>query len=57
MARVHDTCLWAEGRADLVEVLLKHGANPELKDGRGFTPLEAAREQQHETVEAVLSNR
>ena len=42
----------SEGRTDLVEVLLKHGANPDLKDGQNLTPPEIAKQQGHQdTVE------
>ena len=45
----------ANGRADLVEILLNHGANRDLKDGRGKTPLEMAVEQGHLDVVPVFN--
>lgn len=38
------------GRRDLVEFLLKHGANPNLKDGRNLTPPEIAKQQGHQST-------
>lgn len=42
------------GRIDLVELLLANGADPDLRDGSGHTPLERARELKQREVEKVL---
>jgi ankyrin repeat protein len=42
------------GRADLVEVLLKHGADRTLKDGRGMTPLQVAEAAKKDDIVKML---
>ncbi|KAE8422520.1 hypothetical protein BDV36DRAFT_310885 [Aspergillus pseudocaelatus] len=59
-ARYHRTALhWASlnGHAHFVELLLKHGANPHLSDYNGQSPLDYARDRQHEhVVDALLAH-
>ena len=44
----------AMGRKDIVEILLKHGANPGLKDARNLTPPEMAKQAGHRTTVRVF---
>ncbi|VDN05396.1 unnamed protein product [Thelazia callipaeda] len=47
------------GRSDIVKILLKHGANPDLRDEEGKTPLDKARERnenEHQIVASILEN-
>jgi len=43
------------GRPAIAKVLLKHGANPDLRDDDGKTPLEKARERNDEGHREVAS--
>lgn len=45
------------GHADVVELLVKNGADPGVKDGDGFSAIDLAREAQHEHIVSILSNR
>jgi uncharacterized protein len=45
----------ANGRADLVEILLEAGANPGLLCHQGKSPMDYARERKHDAVVQVLS--
>lgn len=47
------------GRPHIAKVLLRHGANPDLRDEDGKTPLDKARERMdegHREVAAVLQS-
>ena len=44
----------ASGRDDLVEILLKHGANPDLRDARNLTPPEMAKQAGHRDTVKVF---
>lgn len=47
------------GRPAIAKVLLRHGANPELRDEDGKTPLDKARErvdEGHREVAAILQS-
>ena len=39
-----------------VQTLLRHGANPDLRDEDGKTPLDKARERGHSEVVAILQS-
>lgn len=39
-----------------VKTLLRHGANPDLRDEDGKTPLDKARERGHSEVVAILQS-
>lgn len=43
------------GRPDVVKILLRHGANPDLRDEDGKTPLDRARERGEGTHREVIS--
>jgi uncharacterized protein len=47
----------AEKRYDLCELLLDHGADPNLEQGGGFTALDAARQNGDERLERLLLDR
>lgn len=40
----------------LLKTLLRHGANPDLRDEDGKTPLDKARERGHSEVVAILQS-
>lgn len=40
----------------VVQTLLRHGANPDLRDEDGKTPLDKARERGHSEVVAILQS-
>ena len=42
------------GRANIVKILLRHGANPDLRDEEGKTPLDKARERGEENHREVV---
>jgi ankyrin repeat protein len=42
--------------AFLLKTLLRHGANPDLRDEDGKTPLDKARERGHSEVVAILQS-
>lgn len=44
-------CVWL-----LLQTLLRHGANPDLRDEDGKTPLDKARERGHSEVVAILQS-
>lgn len=47
------------GRPQIAKVLLRHGANPDLRDEDGKTPLDKARERNdegHREVAAILQS-
>ena len=44
----------AAGRPDVVAILLEHGADPNARTSRGFTPLDAARENGDEKLAGLL---
>jgi ankyrin repeat protein len=47
----------AAGRRDVVAILLEHGADPNARTRRGFTPLDAARENgDHEQADLLRSH-
>jgi ankyrin repeat protein len=47
----------AAGRRDVVAILLEHGADPNARTRRGFTPLDAARENgDHELADLLRSH-
>src|ERR1051325_11474072 len=46
-----------EVRYQLAELLLDHGADPNLRQGGGFSPLDAARQNGDEHVERLLLDR
>tara|TARA_R110002050_G_scaffold81205_6_gene173601 strand:+ start:2100 stop:2486 length:387 start_codon:yes stop_codon:yes gene_type:complete len=53
---LHVACI--EGRLDLVKVLLKAGAQPNIRDSSGWTPLHCAAKQGHLRIcEALLQNK
>ncbi|KAM9432387.1 E3 ubiquitin-protein ligase HECTD1 isoform 14-T14 [Salvelinus alpinus] len=44
------------GRPQVAKTLLRHGANPDLRDEDGKTPLDKARERGHSEVVAILQS-
>ncbi|XP_053488075.1 E3 ubiquitin-protein ligase HECTD1 isoform X5 [Ictalurus furcatus] len=44
------------GRPQVAKTLLRHGANPDLRDEDGKTPLDKARERGHNEVVAILQS-
>uniref|UniRef100_A0A8C4R5R1 E3 ubiquitin-protein ligase n=1 Tax=Eptatretus burgeri TaxID=7764 RepID=A0A8C4R5R1_EPTBU len=44
------------GRPQVAKTLLKHGANPDLRDEDGKTPLDKARERGHSEVVSILQS-
>lgn len=51
----HCDCVWILLCA-FVQTLLRHGANPDLRDEDGKTPLDKARERGHSEVVAILQS-
>jgi ankyrin repeat protein len=47
----------AYGKTDVVKLLLAHGGDPDLKDARGNTCLDLAREKGHQDLIAILQSR
>ena len=44
------------GHADVVKLMLEHGADPTARDGQGRTPAEYARERGHAAVAEQLES-
>lgn len=43
-----------QGDVEVVKTLLQHGADPNLKNARGESPLDIAKEHGHDTIVPLL---
>jgi ankyrin repeat protein len=50
------TAATTDGAVDVVKALLEHGADPTIRDYRGETPLDLAREFGHDEVVQILTS-